>query len=123
MFDHLTDAELLAWLTYGEAEGEPIAGQLAVMHTVLNRIAKPRWWGNDVHSVILCPKQYDGLARIPAHPGKPPYHFLPMALMVLGGWTVDTSKGSTHFHAVYLKKPWDLPERVRIGAHIFYEEA
>ena len=123
MLDHLTDAELLAWLTYGEAEGEPIAGQLAVMHTVLNRIAKPRWWGNDVRSVILCPNQYDGVARIPKTAKTPPERFMTLALATLGGWTVDTSKGSTHFHAVYRKKPWDLPERVRIGAHIFYEEA
>lgn len=122
VFDHLTDAELLAWLTYGEAEGEPIAGQLAVMHTVLNRIAKPRWWGNDVRSVILCPHQYDGLARIPRDSKNPPERFMTMALMVLGRFTVDTSLGSTHFHARYVKPNWGLPERVRIGGHIFYEE-
>ena len=122
MLDHLTDAELLAWLTYGEAEGEPIAGQLAVMHTVLNRIAKPRWWGNDVRSVILCPNQYDGVARIPRNAKTPPQHFMTMALLTLGGWTVDTSLGSTHFHALYVKPNWGLPERTRVGGHIFYYE-
>ena len=122
MFDHLTDVELLAWLIWGEAEGEPLAGQVAVAHTVLNRVAKAHWWGNDVRSVILCPNQYDGLRRVPAKAGTPPQHFLTMAAMVLERLTVDASQGSTHFHATWLPKPWNLPERVRIGGHIFYEE-
>ena len=123
MFDYLSDAQLLAWLTWGEAEGEPIAGQLAVMHTVLNRVNKPRWWGHDVRSVILHPKQYDGLQRIPTDAGVPPEHFMTMALMVLGRYTIDTSLGSTHFHAIAMPNPWPtLRERVRIGGHIFYEE-
>lgn len=118
----MTDAELLAWVTFGEAEGEPIAGQLAVMHSIMNRVAKARWWGNDVRSVILCPNQYDGLKRIPAGARTPPQHFMTMALMVLGRFTVDTSLGSTHFYARYIPKPWPLPERVSIGGHIFCEE-
>lgn len=119
----MTPLELLAWVAWGEAEGEPLAGQLAVMHSIMNRVAKPRWWGSNLQAVILHANQYDGLRRVPHNPGPPPTHFLTMAKLVLDGHTIDPSLGSTHFYACYIPKPWPLPERVRIGNHIFCEEA
>lgn len=123
--DRLSDAELLAWLAWGEAEAEEPVGQLAVMHTVLNRVAKARWWGSDVRSVILMPHQYDGLQRLkPLHAATPtPAHILPIAQLTLAGLTVDPTFGATHFHRVDMADPWGLPETVIIGNHIFRVEA
>lgn len=123
--DRLSGAELLAWLAWGEAEGEEPVGQLAVMHTVLNRVAKARWWGGDVQSVILMPQQYDGLKRLERiHVDfGPPAHILPIAQLALAGLTVDPAFGATHFHTVDMADPWGLPETVTIGRHIFRVEA
>lgn len=123
--EQLSDAELLAWLAWGEAEGEGPVGQLAVMHTVLNRIAKARWWGDDVRSVILYPAQYDGLNRLPAIIDLDllPCHLPIIAELTLAGLTVDPTFGATHFHTVDMADPWGLPATVTIGRHIFRVEA
>lgn len=121
----LSDAELLAWLAWGEAEGEGPVGQLAVMHTVLNRVAKARWWGQDVRSVILTPHQYDGLKRIPPDVvlNYLDCFTLVIAQLALASLTVDPTFGATHFHTVDMADPWGLPETVTIGNHIFRVEA
>lgn len=127
-FDHLTDSDLLAWLLWGEAGGEGALGQLAVAWSVLNRVAKPRWWGDDVRSVIMRAGQYDGLKRIPAYvrsstfTGPPPLGCEAVAQLALAGATVDPTNGATHFHAVWVARPWALPEVWRYGGHVFYRE-
>ena len=126
----LSPVDLLAWLVWGEAEGETHGvaddelpkGQLAVAHTVLNRVKKARWWGRDVHGVILYPGQYDGLRRIPTPAGPPPPALRTLAQLVLAGHTVDPTPGATHFLPLWKEKPWDLPEVARIGNHKFFRE-
>ena len=126
---NLSPVDLLAWLIYGEAEGETEgaegglpAGQLAVAHTVLNRVKKARWWGRDVKSVILCPGQYDGLRRIPSPAGPPPPALRTLAQLAIDGHTIDPTPGATHFLPTWKEKLWDLPEVARIGNHKFFRE-
>jgi len=52
---------LLALTIYREARGEPHEAQIAVAHTVKNRIAKPGWWGTDIISVLTKKWQYSSL--------------------------------------------------------------
>lgn len=119
----LTDSSLMARLLWGEAEGEGVLGMLAVAHTVLNRAARPRWWGHDVQSVILCPGQYHGLQRVPETADYSAYiEAKAVALLALGDHTIDPTQGATHFHTINLPRPWALPEVARIGGHIFYRE-
>jgi spore germination cell wall hydrolase CwlJ-like protein len=56
--DKLDDETLSALNIYCEARGEPLEGQEAVMWVVKNRVDHPRWWGHDIHSVILTPNQF-----------------------------------------------------------------
>lgn len=44
---------LLALCAWREARGEPTPAQKGVIHSILNRVAKPGWWGNSIASVIL----------------------------------------------------------------------
>src|SRR6185295_16250998 len=52
---------LLALTIYREARGEPHEAQIAVAHTVKNRISKPGWWGTDIVSVLTKKWQYSSL--------------------------------------------------------------
>lgn len=52
---------LLALTIYREARGEPLDAQIAVAHTVKNRIDNPGWWGNDWISVLTKKWQYSSL--------------------------------------------------------------
>lgn len=38
------DLDQVALTIYGEARGEPIAGQRAILHVMLNRLKNPGWW-------------------------------------------------------------------------------
>lgn len=65
LFNQLPREQLLAILLIGEGSIESYEGRLAIASTVLNRvdygIMHKQWgklYGNDVHSVILAPKQY-----------------------------------------------------------------
>src|SRR3546814_9887201 len=48
--------DLLARTIWGEARGEPVRGMEAVAAVVMNRVARPGWWGRTVASV--CTKAY-----------------------------------------------------------------
>lgn len=131
MYDHLTEENLLAWLLWGEAEGEGPLGQLAVAHAVLNRAAKPRWWGDSVRSVILAKNQFDGVARWPHYIAYPSHLVHPpaggysaIATLALGGHTLDPTGGATHFHASWAAPAWagQLRQTAVIGRHLFYRE-
>ncbi len=42
----------LALLVWREARGETFEAQLAVAHSVMDRVKHPGWWGTDLLSVI-----------------------------------------------------------------------
>lgn len=51
------DLEAMAQTIFGEARGEPEAGQAAVACVVVNRVNDPRWPGT-IHEVCHQPKQF-----------------------------------------------------------------
>ncbi|OWK42211.1 cell wall hydrolase [Fimbriiglobus ruber] len=53
-----TDWDVLARTICGEARGEGNQGMQAVANVVLNRVAKPGWWGATVKGVCLKPYQF-----------------------------------------------------------------
>lgn len=59
--DLMDDKVFLALDVYREGRGEPIDGQIAIAMSVLNRVHKPCWWGNDVLSVLFKKWQYSSL--------------------------------------------------------------
>jgi N-acetylmuramoyl-L-alanine amidase len=50
--------DILARTLVGEARGEGNQGMTAVCNVIMNRVAKPGWWGTDVKGVCLRPWQF-----------------------------------------------------------------
>jgi N-acetylmuramoyl-L-alanine amidase len=122
----------LAMNVYHEARSEPMVGQYAVAHVVINRVQSNKY-PNEVCAVV-----HQGF-----HKGKYKCQFswycdgksdkaneelawarsLIIADNVLRGKIPDVTKGSTHYHAVYVKPYWSasLRKTVAYGSHRFYE--
>jgi len=123
---------------YHEARGEPLAGQIAVGHSVLNRVLDKRY-PNDVCSVVKQAKynewdkvnpirnqcQYswwcDGLDDKP-YDDKAMLESTILAQYLLSGKSIDITEGATHYHADYVNPYWadHMTVVVKIGSHIYY---
>src|ERR1039458_1087104 len=57
----------LALCVWRESRGESAEAQLAVAYSILQRVAKGGWWGDDVLSVVGHPWQYSSMTA-PADP-------------------------------------------------------
>jgi len=121
----------LAMNVYHEARSEPMIGQYAVAHVVVNRVQSTRW-PNDICSVV-----HQGL-----HKGKHKCQFswycdgksdkaleevawarsLIVADNVLRGTVSDITNRSTHYHALYVKPYWReaFEATYTYGSHMFY---
>src|SRR5437899_1787230 len=55
------DLVFLAFTVWREARGEGALAQLAVAYSILNRVHRPSWWGDDVQSVVFKRWQYSSL--------------------------------------------------------------
>ena len=121
----------LALNVYHEARSEPLQGQAAVAHVVLNRVASGRW-PDDVCSVV---HQGYEKGRFKCQftwycDGKPdePKEILAcaksvmVANQVLTGVVPDVTNGATHYHARYVNPYWSasLSKTVTYGSHLFY---
>lgn len=121
----------LALNVYHEARSEPLQGQAAVAHVVLNRVASGRW-PDDVCSVV---HQGYEKGRFKCQftwycDGKPdePTEILAwaksvlVANQVLTGVVPDVTNGATHYHARYVNPYWSasLSNTVTYGSHLFY---
>jgi len=133
-YTKLTDKELLTLCIYGEARGETPLGKLGVAHVVLNRAAKPRWWGHDVQSVILRHQQFSCFNKsdpnakhleIMANSGYYDPACLQVAVLALEGYTIDPTNGADHYCVENCDVAWrdKLKEVARIGKHVFFVEA
>ena len=122
----------LALNVYHEARSEPLQGQAAVAHVVLNRVASGRW-PDDVCSVV---QQGYEKGRFKCQftwycDGKPdePTEILAwaksvlVANQVLTGVVPDVTNGATHYHARYVNPYWSasLYKTVTYGSHLFYK--
>ncbi len=114
----------LSLVCYGEARGEPVLGQKAVIHTVLNRADIS---GKDVEHVVKNPKQYSsfnhGVPSVLDH--KAFIRCMDMANIVISqNAKGDTYNGITHFHrkdiTPYWAKDKEMDKIIIIGDHIYY---
>jgi spore germination cell wall hydrolase CwlJ-like protein len=121
----------LALNVYHEARSEPLQGQAAVAHVVLNRVASGRW-PDDVCSVVhqgyekgkfkcqftwYCDGKPDEPTEILAWAKS-----VLVANQVLTGVVPDVTNGATHYHARYVNPYWSasLSKTVTYGSHLFY---
>ncbi len=140
MCDHTEkDIDILARTIWGEARGEGIEGMRAVACVILNRVKKAKkrggdfWWGNNIQSVCLRPWQFscwnkndpnrDKLLRLT---DEDPYFFQALKIakeMILKGEGYDITKGSDHYHTIYIKPFWTkgMTPICQIGHHLFYK--
>jgi len=123
----------LAMNVYHEARSEEsILGQYAVGHVVINRVHSSKW-PDDVCSVVhqglnkgkhRCQFSWycDGKSDKP-HEELAWARSLIVADNILSGKVPDVSRGSTHYHALYVKPYWSkLLEKTMIyGSHKFYK--
>ena len=125
----------MALAVYFEARGEEVAGQLAVAHTVINRVESTEY------PDTVCDVVKQGLYR-GTNPvrnkcafsfwcdGKPEYianqkawaQAWGISMLVMMGATEDQTLGSTHYHADYVRPGWAEESQllVEIGNHRFY---
>lgn len=122
----------LALNVYHEARNEPLVGQYAVAHVVLNRVASDRY-PDDVCSVVHqgytvgrrdCQFSWycDGKSDTPEEE-QAWIRSQVVASQVLYGTMPDITEGSTHYHATYVNPSWGkhLNKLGQIGGHIFYK--
>ncbi len=125
--------DVLARTLYGEARGEPVRGIEAVAAVVANRVRRGGWWGRDVVSVCLKPRQFS--CWNPDDPNRPLIEkvgpsdpvfaiCLRVARRAVAGALDDPTRGATHYHA---RSAWPYWARGRapsaeIGNHLFYND-
>lgn len=118
--------DCLAQAIYFEARGEPLEGQLAVAHVVLNR-KYSKLFPNTVCAVVrqvkpVCQFSWycDGLSD--TLPNKPLARKIKkLADQVLQGSYEDNTGGAVFFHAGYVAPGWrNVEKTVEIANHIFY---
>lgn len=114
------DMECLARAIYYEARGEPLAGQAAVAHVILNRWRSVRF-PSSICGVVDQPGQFTFRAGRPEsrHPGQWA-RAQQVAAKVVAGELANPVGGALFFHADYVAPGWRRPRVAEIGNHIFY---
>ena len=124
-----TAALCLAMNIYHEARGEPLAGQLAVGYSVMNRVADERY-PNTICEVVHQARynhkcQYswfcDGLPDTPSD-SRAMLESIVLSKKIINGTATDISEGATHYHAHYVNPYWAVHMQpvLEVGDHLFY---
>lgn len=124
--------DTLARTIWAEARGEGKAGMEAVAAVILNRVAKPCWWGRTIVTVCLKPWQFScwnqddpNRAKL-LSVGKEDAAFriaLEIAERAVDGQLPDSTGGATHYHTASVSPSWargQVPIKT-IGNHLFYK--
>lgn len=112
----------MAKVVHHEAGNQPLAGQIAVAHVLLNRVK--RGFGDDVCDVANQPGQFFRLNRY--HPNRKSAEWaeaVDVARTVLSGEARDWSKGALYFHANWAKPDRFFRSRTKVARledHDFY---
>jgi spore germination cell wall hydrolase CwlJ-like protein len=115
--------ECLAVAIYFESKGEPLTGQLAVAHTVLNR-AKSGRFPASVCGVVKQPNQFSFVRR----GGFPPIargsrdwqEAVGVATVARGNMWKSGVSNALYFHATRVSPRWKLTRIASVGNHVFY---
>lgn len=130
-----TAADILARTIGGEARGDGIEGMSAVANVVMNRVARPGWWGKSVKEICLKPYQFSAWDE--GDPNRPIItawdtgfsiyrEALDIATRALMGQLPDITNGGTSYYARSMKT---LPKWAEgrtpcaeIGGHLFFND-
>jgi spore germination cell wall hydrolase CwlJ-like protein len=123
--DEMSDDETrcLASTVYFESQGEPLAGQLAVAQTILNRTHSGRF-PSSVCGVVRQPGQFSFLrgGEIPTPPhGRPAWQTaVAIAVIARDGLWKQVAPDALYFHASRVSPGWGRPRVAALGHHIFF---
>ena len=123
----------IAIAVYFEARGEPSNGQVAVAHSVRNRVAdshypdnacdvvKQGYYWNEHPIRDRCQFSFwcDGKSDNPRN-SQAWYNALYIA--ELSGYTADITEGAMWYHSDKVSPNWATTEYIQIGSHKFYTE-
>lgn len=116
----MTSKECLASAIFHEARGEPIEGQRAVAHVILNRA---KYEHKSICAIIKAHKQFSFVHRgVVPHA---PKEWLVRAVSAIKAYSLkDESRGATFFIHQRVKPLWSRRKRLvaHIGKHKFYRE-
>lgn len=122
----------LALTIWREARGEARPGRVAVGHSILNRVSRPKWWGTTVPEVVTKKWQYSSLTD----PHDPQLATWPLPsdpswveCWIIAGGILDGSianpvPGADSYHDVSIEAPkWVASARhvATIGRLLFYD--
>ena len=128
----------MALALYFEARGEPVTGQIAVGHVILNRVLDKRF-PESVCEVVFQGQTYKSKPDLPIR-NKCQFSFwcdgksdkpknyaayqeaVYLSRMILNSDFSDPTEGSTHYHTIEILPSWASSKTsiVRINNHIFY---
>lgn len=127
----ITDVFYLGFVLWREARGESRAGKIALVFSIMNRVEHPKWWGNDIPSVIAKKWQYSSMTA----PGDPNLIQYPLfdqswadcvsaAMTVYDKQVQNPVPGADSYYATSMASPppWAKQEQfvIQVGAHRFY---
>lgn len=111
----------LAMAVYHESRSEPLIGQQAVAHVVLNRV-RSGLFPDDVCSVLVQDAQFPFPWDPPRNAGawRRAVH---IAEQALNGHSFDPTGGALHYHRVDITVPWSVGMTgMVIGDHVFWTQ-
>ena len=128
--DEITFLALTAWR---EARGQSEECIAAVVHSIMNRVNRPKWWGDDILSVIFKKWQYSSTTdpkdkQLTTWPEKKPRVSWDKCMRivegVLNGCIPNPAPGADSYFDDSIKPPyWAEPDKfvVKIGRVYFYD--
>lgn len=120
---HASDVRCLAESIYHEARGEPVHGQLAVAHVVLNRVNDPRF-PDTVCAVIHQRGQFHGITQKPRIKEQEAWQRakqLAEQAVELYAQGQDRSQGAVFFQRSRKLARYHSEHVARIGKHSFFQ--
>lgn len=125
--------DTLARTIWAEARGEGRQGMEAVACVILNRAAKPCWWGRSIESVCTKPWQFScwnandpNLSKLLSVTEKDGSfkEAVEIATLAEAGELKDMVFGATHYHTITISPKWAQGHTpvVVIGNHAFYKD-
>jgi|SRR5579884_3172098 spore germination cell wall hydrolase CwlJ-like protein len=116
------EISLLALLLWREARNQSANAMMAVACSVRNRVLRPRWWGHDWISVILCGEQYSSFNRNDPNSTKfPPSadsifpQCLAIAAAIHEGLQDDVIGGADSYHDTSIAPPEWTTKMEKVG--------
>lgn len=111
----------LALNVFHEARGESLEGQIAVAHVTHNRAQKDP---KNYCKVVYAKGQFSWVGKVKPADKKSEAWKQAVAVAKTFWFFEDKTKGSTFYHATYVKPNWRKTKKyaARIGTRIFYRE-